>query len=78
MPRESDYRDSGSVADRDTGNGTEPAMTVTDPEPEPAPVARPVPARANGPRITDESEVLPVRPDVEPPEDAGLGGAKKR
>ncbi|MFC3526907.1 heme biosynthesis protein HemY [Paracoccus mangrovi] len=78
VPRESDYRDSGSVADRDTGNGTEPAMTVTDPEPEPAPVARPVPARANGPRITDESEVLPVRPDVEPPEGAGLDTAKKR
>ena len=78
VPRESDYRDSDAGKGGDGGNGAEPAMTVTDPEPEPEPAPQPAPAPSRGPRITDESEVLPVRPDVEPPEDAALDGAKKR
>lgn len=64
VPRESDYRSQG-----------EPAMTVTDPEPEaePQPPRRATPA----PVTAIEGDVLPVRPDVEPPEE-DLAVAKKR
>ncbi|KGJ06376.1 HemY protein [Paracoccus halophilus] len=65
VPRDSDYRAAGP-------NGSarhEPAMTVTDPEP--APPEKPA-EHGRKPRFTDESEVVPVRPDVEPPDDAGF------
>ncbi|MTH34278.1 tetratricopeptide repeat protein [Paracoccus limosus] len=64
VPRESDYR---SV--------NEPAMTVTDPEPEPVRTAAPKPAEPAPERAASrtsalDGDVLPVRPDVEPPEES--------
>ncbi len=67
VPRESDYR-RGHLA------GAEPAMTVTDPEP----VLPDVPAEPHKPAIARQGDILPVRPDVEPPEEtaATVGGKK--
>lgn len=78
VPRESDYRRASAAAAADA----EPAMTVTDPEPEEAPKPAPAPvangAEAHKPVIARASEILPVRPDVEPPEqDARQQGGKK-
>ncbi len=66
VPRESDY-----------GNGAEPAMTVTDPEPAPAPEPEPAPEPARPPQAAMRGDVLPVRPDVEPPEDVPAAGKKR-
>ncbi|MBP6679367.1 MAG: tetratricopeptide repeat protein [Paracoccus sp.] len=66
VPRESDY-----------GNGAEPAMTVTDPEPAPAPEPEPAPEPARPPQTAMRGDVLPVRPDVEPPEDVPAAGKKR-
>lgn len=83
VPRESDYRDSGR-------EDADPAMTVTDPEPapaapaaakpdaKPAPKAEAEPAKRSGPKMVDQSELVPVRPDVEPPEDNAQAPGKKR
>lgn len=65
VPRESDYR-------RVTPLHAEPAMTVTDPEPAPPEPAKPAPVSAVTPirnLEASEMDILPVRPDVEPPED---------
>ncbi|WP_062560325.1 heme biosynthesis protein HemY [Paracoccus aminovorans] len=70
VPRESDYRRPPLVA-----AGAEPAMTVTDPEPEPepapppTPLHRPEPEAPRKPVIASQGDILPVRPDVEPPEE---------
>ena len=81
VPRESDYH---RVSAAEASDG--PAMTVTDPEPEvtppqpvvtppaPKPAPAPQPARA---QIVDAAEIVPVRPDVEPPEDDLPTGGKK-
>ncbi|MFT4014599.1 MAG: heme biosynthesis HemY N-terminal domain-containing protein [Paracoccus sp. (in: a-proteobacteria)] len=75
VPRESDYRSAEA----------EPAMTVTDPDPAPAPKAaeiQPPPASPTGParpHIAEDAELVPVRPDVEPPgEDSRILGKKIR
>ncbi|ARC36176.1 heme biosynthesis protein HemY [Paracoccus yeei] len=79
VPRESDYRRPLAEA--------EPAMTVTDPEPLPTPPAQPsaVPPSAVPPppeaapaRIAADADVLPVRPDVEPPEESANLSGKSR
>ncbi|MDS9466243.1 heme biosynthesis HemY N-terminal domain-containing protein [Paracoccus sp. MBLB3053] len=67
VPRESDYRKVATVRAE-----AEPAMTVTDPEPEvvapkPTPVAAPAEPVRSG--LSASSDILPVRPDVEPPEE---------
>ncbi|SMO79533.1 heme biosynthesis protein HemY [Paracoccus laeviglucosivorans] len=73
VPRESDYARAKPAA-----HDSEPAMTVTDPEPvevvHPAPKPAPVAAKS---QIVDAADIVPVRPDVEPPEDEVAGGAKK-
>ncbi|WP_170295215.1 heme biosynthesis protein HemY [Paracoccus aestuariivivens] len=72
VPRESDYRAPTRPVEPARPVETEPAMTVTDPEPEVVPVnPRPVevtppPAKPHSAEVVD---VLPVRPDVEPPEE---------
>ncbi|WP_017998272.1 heme biosynthesis HemY N-terminal domain-containing protein [Paracoccus sp. N5] len=79
VPRESDYRRPPLVA-----AGAEPAMTVTDPEPEPEPAAPPIPLHRPEPEaprkpvIASQGDILPVRPDVEPPEEniAQVAGKK--
>lgn len=82
VPRESDYRRAAAGV-----GGAEPAMTVTDPEPEPIPVpavaaptpqAAPVSEAARKPVVTDQGDILPVRPDVEPPEEATVKIAGKK
>ncbi|MDT1060250.1 heme biosynthesis HemY N-terminal domain-containing protein [Paracoccus sp. CPCC 101403] len=68
VPRESDYRRVTPVSSQ-----SEPAMTVTDPEPEvpPAAIIPPAsrPATGTARAVAGDLDVLPVRPDVEPPED---------
>jgi HemY protein len=67
VPREADYGDTDEA---------EPAMTVTDPEPAP----EPAPARsdaAHKPQMALQGDVLPVRPDVEPLDDAPAMGGKR-
>ncbi len=67
VPREADYGDTDEA---------EPAMTVTDPEPAP----EPAPARsdaAHKPQMALQGDVLPVRPDVEPLDDAPAMGRKR-
>ena len=66
VPRESDYRAMGRASDN------EPVMTVTDPEP-----IRPAVAAARAEPAIEPADVLPVRPDVEPPEDAAQNLGKK-
>lgn len=61
VPRESDYRRASPVV-----SGAEPAMTVTDPDPVPEPAVAPV--SEAWPLIAGQGDILPVRPDVEPPE----------
>lgn len=75
VPRESDYRRVSPVS-----AGAEPAMTVTDPEPEPAAAqaeAAP-PESERQPLVAAQGDILPVRPDVEPPEpeEAKIAGKK--
>lgn len=76
VPRETDYRGAGRT------DGAEPAMTVTDPEPlpetRPDPVPAPTAEKPAGPRMVDQSELVPVRPDVEPPEDTSGHSGKMR
>ncbi|SIP88901.1 HemY protein [Paracoccus thiocyanatus] len=73
VPREADYRRVVPPS-----QGTEPAMTVTDPDPEPEPrPVDPAPAPATGGQAAAaQGDILPVRPDVEPPEqeNAALAG----
>lgn len=71
VPRESDYRSAAAQA--------EPAMTVTDPEPDlhvaSAPVSTPfAPPKS---QTAEDAEIVPVRPDVEPPEEAAPIAGKK-
>lgn len=85
VPRESDYRRAPLSA-----AGAEPAMTVTDPDPEPvaAPAPTPVPPPAEAaparpeplhkPVIASQGDLLPVRPDVEPPEENAVKIAGKK
>ncbi len=75
VPRESDYRRVSPVS-----AGAEPAMTVTDPEPEPAaaPAEAAPPESERQPLVAAQGDILPVRPDVEPPEpeEAKIAGKK--
>src|SRR5690606_3968917 len=72
VPRESDYRRVSSGV-----GGAEPAMTVTDPDPEPEPApAAPEVARKPVPAVG--GDVLPVRPDVEPPAEDVLTNTGKK
>ncbi|WP_134681876.1 heme biosynthesis protein HemY [Paracoccus ravus] len=70
VPRETDYRKVSSL-----GGDPEPAMTVTDPEPavdeKPGPTVpdSTEPAKTTRPHIAAQEDLLPVRPDVEPPEE---------
>lgn len=73
VARESDYvRAGGQLAD------DEPAMTVTDPEPEMPPRASAKPVSDSARRTIADGDVLPVRPDVEPPEDMDPISGKSR
>ena len=82
VPRESDYRPASLSA------SAEPAMTVTDPEPVPTPPPAPMQVlvlkeetRTDAPRkpvIARQGDILPVRPDVEPPEEESVTIAGKK
>lgn len=82
VPRESDYR----VVPAAEPDGAEPAMTVTDPEPPlshrpaatPDAPSEPVATPRRSPVIAGAEDILPVRPDVEPPEARPSGPEPRR